>query len=48
MLKREQNAADQKFMELFPDTIDMVIRMLRAGVPVTGAVRRSAKRPPRR
>jgi tight adherence protein B len=39
MLKREQNAADQKFMESFPDTIDMVIRMLRAGVPVTGAVR---------
>ena len=37
--KREQNAADRKFMELFPDTIDMVIRMLRAGVPVTGAVR---------
>jgi tight adherence protein B len=24
---------------LFPDTIDMVTRMLRAGVPVTGAVR---------
>jgi tight adherence protein B len=39
LLKREQNAADRKFMELFPDTIDMVIRMLRAGVPVTGAVR---------
>ncbi len=26
-------------MEAFPDTIDMVIRMLRAGVPITGAVR---------
>ena len=39
LLKREQNAANQKFMESFPDTIDMVIRMLRAGVPITGAVR---------
>jgi tight adherence protein B len=39
LLKHEQNGADQKFMELFPDTIDMVIRMLRAGVPVSGAVR---------
>ena len=27
-------------MELFPETIDMVIRMLRAGVPVTGATAR--------
>ena len=39
LLKHEQSRADRKFMELFPDTIDMVIRMLRAGVPVTGAVR---------
>jgi len=39
LLKREQGKADQKFMEAFPDTIDMVIRMLRAGVPISGAVR---------
>jgi tight adherence protein B len=39
LLKREQNAANRKFMESFPDSIDMVIRMLRAGVPITGAVR---------
>jgi tight adherence protein B len=38
-LKHQQNDADKKFMEVFPDTIDMVIRMLRAGVPVTTAVR---------
>ena len=39
LLKREQGRAEKKFMELFPDTIDMIIRMLRAGVPVSGAVR---------
>jgi len=39
LLKREQSQADHKFMEAFPDTIDMAIRMLRAGVPISGAVR---------
>jgi tight adherence protein B len=39
LLKREQDRAEVKFMEVFPDAIDMVIRMLRAGVPVSGAVR---------
>jgi tight adherence protein B len=39
LLKREQSQADYKFMESFPDTIDMIIRMLRAGVPISGAVR---------
>jgi tight adherence protein B len=39
LLKREQSQADYKFMESFPDAIDMIIRMLRAGVPISGAVR---------
>jgi tight adherence protein B len=39
LLKHQQNVADKKFTEVFPDSIDMVIRMLRAGLPVTGAVR---------
>jgi len=39
LLKRQQGSADQKFMQVFPDTIDMVIRMLRAGLPITSAVR---------
>jgi tight adherence protein B len=39
LLKHQQNVADKKFMELFPDSIDMIIRMLRAGLPVTAAVR---------
>jgi tight adherence protein B len=39
LLKFQQGGADKKFMEVFPDTIDMVIRMLRAGLPITAAVR---------
>jgi tight adherence protein B len=39
LLKVQQNGADKRFMEIFPDTIDMVIRMLRAGLPITAAVR---------
>jgi len=39
ILKRQQSAAESRFTEAFPDTIDMVIRMLRAGLPVTAAVR---------
>jgi tight adherence protein B len=38
-LKHEQNAADQKFVAVFPETIDMMIRMLRAGLPVTATIR---------
>ncbi len=38
-LKREQGRAGQQFLTLLPDTIDMVIRMLRAGLPVTAAIR---------
>src|SRR5580658_8952647 len=39
LLKYQQGGADKQFMEIFPDTIDMVIRMLRAGLPITAAVR---------
>jgi tight adherence protein B len=38
-LKHQQSGAEQHFLTLFPDTIDMVIRMLRAGLPVTAAIR---------
>lgn len=38
LLKHQQNGADKRFMEVFPDAIDMVIRMLRAGLPITTAV----------
>jgi tight adherence protein B len=39
LLKRQQNKVEQRFMNLFPDTIDMIVRMLRAGVPVTTTIR---------
>lgn len=39
LLKHEQSGADQTFVSLFPDAIDMMIRMLRAGLPVTAAIR---------
>jgi len=43
LLKHQQNGEDKRFMEVFPDTIDMVIRMLRAGLPITTAVRAVGK-----
>ncbi len=35
----EQGRTDARFIELFPDAIDMIIRMLRAGLPVSRAIR---------
>lgn len=39
MLDLEQRGLEAHFLERFPDTIDMVVRMLRAGVPLTATVR---------
>jgi tight adherence protein B len=39
LLKREQNRTERMFLNVFPDAIDMVIRMLRAGLPISSAVR---------
>lgn len=36
---REQVRADRQFGELLPDAIDMVVRIVRAGMPVAAAVR---------
>jgi len=38
LLLRQQRRAERQFMELFPNAIDMLIRMLRAGLPITSAV----------
>jgi tight adherence protein B len=38
-LRREQKRAEKRFMTLFPDTVDMMVRMLRAGLPITSAIR---------
>lgn len=39
LLNRQQRRTEQQFMMLFPDAIDMIIRMLRAGLPITAATR---------
>ncbi len=39
VLRREQHKAELQFVELFADAVDMVVRMLRAGLPVTAAIR---------
>lgn len=38
LLKREQSKAERQFQDSFPDAIDMMIRMLRAGLPVSSAI----------
>lgn len=39
---RQQDRADRAFLDLFPDAIDMIVRMLRAGLPVNAAIRNVA------
>jgi tight adherence protein B len=39
LLNREQRRAEMKFMDLFPDAVDTIVRMLRAGLPMTAAVK---------
>ncbi|HKS88034.1 MAG TPA: type II secretion system F family protein [Stellaceae bacterium] len=39
VVMREQTRADRQFSELLPDAIDMVVRIVRAGMPVGAAVR---------
>lgn len=46
VLKIQQNEAEQAFLNLFPDAIDMVVRMVRAGLPVVAAIRTVGKEAP--
>ena len=39
IIMREQRRADRDFSEMLPDAIDMVVRIVRAGMPVGAAVR---------
>lgn len=39
MLRRQQGKADREFTDLFPDAVDAIARMLRAGLPISSAVR---------
>ncbi|MFI4987822.1 MAG: type II secretion system F family protein [Alphaproteobacteria bacterium] len=44
VIKQEQNRVEARFMALFPDTIDMVVRMVRAGLPVSSTMRTLGER----
>jgi tight adherence protein B len=39
MLMKQQRRAESLFMDLFPDAIDTIVRMLRAGLPMVSAMR---------
>ncbi|WP_315743843.1 MULTISPECIES: type II secretion system F family protein [unclassified Bradyrhizobium] len=39
LLSREQKQTERKFVDLFPDAVDTVARTLRAGLPITAAMR---------
>jgi tight adherence protein B len=39
LLKKQQRRAENQFMDRFPDAIDTIVRMLRAGLPMTSAMR---------
>ncbi len=39
LVRVEQSTADRKFLELFPDAVEMIVRMLRAGLPVPATMR---------
>lgn len=39
LLLRQQKKTERQFSDLFPDAVDAIARMLRAGLPITSAVR---------
>jgi tight adherence protein B len=46
LLKRQQRRTEQRFMVLFPDAVDMAVRIMRAGLPITAATRAIANEAP--
>lgn len=46
LLKHQQDETEQVFLNLFPDALDMVVRMVRAGLPVMSAVRSVGREAP--
>lgn len=46
ILLRQQKAAEREFTDLFPDAVVAIARMLRAGLPVSTAVRAVSKESP--
>lgn len=46
LLSRQQKKTERKFAELFPDAVDTISRMVRAGLPISAAVRTVALESP--
>ena len=46
LARMEQERADKAFIDRFPEAIDMIIRMLRAGLPMSAAIRTVAEESP--
>ncbi len=44
VMRQEQHRVEARFMALFPDAIDMVVRMVRAGLPVSSTMRTLGQR----
>jgi tight adherence protein B len=47
LLQLQQSRTERRFIELFPDALDMCVRMLRAGLPVSAAIRTIGAEGPR-
>lgn len=39
LMQFQQSRTERRFIELFPDALDMCVRMLRAGLPISAAIR---------
>lgn len=39
LIQREQSRAERQFMDVFADAIDTAVRMMRAGLPISAAIR---------
>lgn len=46
ILRREQRLTEAQFTDLFPDAVNMLVRMVRAGLPVAAAVRTVSREAP--
>ena len=46
LARLEQGRADKRFVEIFPEAVDMIVRMLRASLPMSKAIRTVAEEAP--
>ena len=46
LVRFEQGRSEKRFVELFPEAIDMIVRLLRAGLPVSAAIQTVGREAP--